>query len=157
MPQTPAASSGQDGQWKAPRRERREKGPPPVKGEVQQVRWDPTHKFIHLNPRDGEPYVPFKELLKGKTGDERKKLLYEIAMDVKEYRRWRHARAVAAAAKKKSKEQQQQQQRSAAYSRRQQGATPEKRWKQKVMKKRQKQQEGGQQQKWQGRGRTGRR
>eukprot|EP00775_Hariotina_reticulata_P013702 gene13702-13824_t len=63
----------------------------PVKGQVQPVRWNPDHKFLHL--KNGEPIVPFKELLKNKTGDERKRLLYEIAMDVKEWRRWRHAKA----------------------------------------------------------------
>jgi len=40
----------------------------PVKGQVQPVRWDPDHKFLHL--KNGEPIVPFKELLKNKTGQQ---------------------------------------------------------------------------------------
>jgi hypothetical protein len=108
---------------------------------MQLVRWNPDHKFIHL--RNGEPIVPFKELLKGKSGEERNKLLYEIAMDVKEWRRWRHAKAVASAAKRREK----QARALAAGKTPFQPATPEKRWKQKVAKKR-----GKQASSWEGRG-----
>jgi hypothetical protein len=43
------------------------------------------------------------------AGDERKRLLYEIAMDVKEWRRWRHAKAVAKAAANREKAAREQQ------------------------------------------------
>jgi hypothetical protein len=108
---------------------------------MQLVRWNPDHKFIHL--RNGEPIVPFKELLKGKSGEERNKLLYEIAMDVKEWRRWRHAKAVAKAAKRREKEARN----LAAGKRPFQPATPEERWKQKVAKRR-----GKAAASWEGRG-----
>jgi uncharacterized membrane protein YgcG len=111
---------------------------------MQVVRWNPDHKFIHL--RNGEPIVPFKELLKGKSGDERKELLYEVAMDVKEWRRWRHAKAVAAAAKRREKDARA----LAAGKVLAPPRTPEERWKQKVAKKRDKKANS-----WEGRGSRG--
>jgi hypothetical protein len=107
---------------------------------MQLVRWNPDHKFLHL--RNGEPIVPFKELLKDKSGEERNKLLYEIAMDVKEWRRWRHAKAVAKASKRREKEA-----RALASGKKPiQLATPEERWKQKVAKR------GKKAAPWEGRG-----
>lgn len=79
------------------------KGPTPIKGAKQVVAWNPDHKFIHISAKDGKPHIPFKELLQGKVGDERRRLLYEIAMDQKEWRRWRHAKAVEKADKKRVK------------------------------------------------------
>jgi hypothetical protein len=97
--------------------------------------------------RNGEPIVPFKELLKGKTGEERKRLLHEIAMDVKEWRRWRHAKAVAKSEKKKE---QAARDMAAGKEPRRFAGTPEERWKQKIAKKRSKGAGGS----WQGRGRS---
>lgn len=127
-----------------PTREKRQKGVASVKGQKQQVQWNPNHKFLHL--KDGEPIVPFKQLLKGKTGDERRRLLYEIAMDVKEWRRWRHAKAVEKASKRRAKEErrleadmQQGRSRSAPPK----PSTPEERWQQKLRRKREKAAGGG--------------
>ncbi|KAF8072921.1 DEAD-box ATP-dependent RNA helicase 39 [Scenedesmus sp. PABB004] len=116
---------------------------PAKRAKAQEARWNPEHKFLHL--RDGQPIVPFKELLAGKGGDERKRLLYEIALDVKEWRRWRHARAVARAAKRRAKDD------AAAAAPRGGGgggggaprrpAEPEERWKAKVAQKRRRQQQ----------------
>lgn len=93
----------QSSRWEPPKRERRAKGPAPISGAKQVVAWNPNHKFIHISSQSGEPLVPFKQLLKGKSGDERRRLLWEIAMDVKEWRRWRHAKAVDKSHKKREK------------------------------------------------------
>jgi hypothetical protein len=114
-----------------PPREKRVKGPAPVKGQKQVVQWNPDHKFIHI--KNGEPIIPFKELLKGKAGDERRKLLWEIAMDQKEWRRWRHAKAVEKRSKNKAKFEAQQRQEDAA--RQPKPSTPQEKWRMKVAKK----------------------
>lgn len=136
--------------WQLPKREKREKGPAPVRGEVQQVRWNPEHKFLHL--RNGEPIVPFKELLKGKNGDERKRLLYEIAMDVKEWRRWRHAKAVAKAAKRRAKEGRPQTHAAGGEQSSKGSGDPEQRWRERMDKRRKYKTPDTQQSKWGGRG-----
>jgi hypothetical protein len=143
----PAAAAAKQGKAGPKSREQQQQQRPPAGGrpEVQLVKWNPDHKFLHL--RNGEPIVPFKELLKGKTGEERKRLLYEIAMDVKEWRRWRHANAVAKAAKRREK---QARDLAAGKQTRNYNATPEERWKQKIANKRSKQQG---KRLWQGRGR----
>jgi hypothetical protein len=92
------------------------------------------------------PIVPFKELLKGKAGDERRKLLYEIAMDQKEWRRWIHAKAVEKSDKKRQKRMAREQQEGASRNYPPPPSTPQEKWKQKVARKRAKQWEEQQQQ-----------
>lgn len=87
----------------------------------------------------GVPIVPFKELLKGKTGDERRKLLYEIAMDQKEWRRWIHAKAVEKSDKKRQKMLAKEQQDNASRYYPPPPSTPQEKWQQKVVRKRAKQ------------------
>ncbi|WIA29127.1 hypothetical protein OEZ86_011638 [Tetradesmus obliquus] len=143
----PAAAAAKQGRPGARGKEQQQQCVPSISGrpEVQQVKWNPEHKFLHL--RNGEPIVPFKDLLKGKTGDERKKLLYEIAMDVKEWRRWRHAKAVARASKRREKTGRDM----AAGKAPPRYETPEERWQQKIKKKR----DRAAPSEWQGRGRRG--
>ncbi|KAF6266680.1 P-loop containing nucleoside triphosphate hydrolase protein [Scenedesmus sp. NREL 46B-D3] len=129
--QPTAAAAGQRGA--RPSQHPQQKGPQGG-AELQLVRWNPDHKFLHL--RNGEPVVPFKDLLQGKAGEERKKLLHEIAMDVREWRRWRHARAAAKAGKRREKEAQVVA--AGKKAPRQHQETPEERWKQKAAKKRNK-------------------
>lgn len=158
---TAAAKAAAEPRWQPPHRPKREKLPPSVPGEIQSVRWNPDHKYLHVNPQTGQPIVPFKELLAGTTGDERRKLLWEISQDVKEYRRLRHARAVQRAAKRREKTERKREQLQAAglsevkvagrYSPK--SKDPEERWKAKVAAKKMKQQAGGAA--WAGRGRRG--
>lgn len=112
-----------------PARERRPKAPTPIKGQKQVVLWNPNHKFIHI--RDGKPIVPFKELLKGTSGDERRRLLWEIAMDQKEWKRWQHVKAVD----KADKNRQRQTARQEADRRPPPPTTADEKWKQKVAQK----------------------
>jgi hypothetical protein len=150
----------QDGQerWMPPKCEKRVKGPAPVKGQKQVVQWNPNHKFLHI--RNGEPIIPFKELLKGKAGDERRRLLYEIAMDQKEWKRWQHAKAVERSDKQRRKAEAKQP--SGFRDGLPLASTPQEKWKQKVAKKRARQWEEEQQERgggqgggasWMGRGR----
>lgn len=157
MQAVPKPKQDQQEKWMPPRREQRVKAPTPIKGQKQVVLWNPNHKFIHI--RNGEPIVPFKELLKGKTGDERRRLLYEIAMDQKEWKRWQHAKAVERSDKRRRKEEAQQ--RPGFRDGLPPASTPQEKWKQKVAKKRARQW-GEEQQKtggqgsgasWMGRGR----
>jgi hypothetical protein len=154
----PKPKQEQQERWMPPKREPRVKAPTPVKGQKQVVLWNPNHKFIHI--RNGQPIVPFKELLKGTTGDERRRLLYEIAMDQKEWKRWQHAKAVEKADKQRRK---QEAKRQAEFR---DGlppaSTPQEKWRQKVARKRARQWEEDQQGKaggqgggssWMGRGR----
>lgn len=109
-------------------------------------RWNPNHKFIHL--KDGKPIVPFEVVLRGKTGEERRRLMNEIAVDVQEWRRWRSAQAAERAEQRRRKEEQQQQKRfegrrgggsssSGGSGSNSKPATPEEAWKQRLAQKRQ--------------------